>query len=101
MKEPLELCKEADAYWFHSGDPKEPHAVLTSSKHSDGYVNMRKVLQDPKRCETLTKKLVDKHNILSEKIDYVVSSAYSAITFGYELAKQIGAMNWNRLKSKV
>jgi len=35
-----------DALWIHDGNPKSPHALLTSGKHSNGFFNSRLVIPD-------------------------------------------------------
>ncbi|MCX7804993.1 MAG: hypothetical protein N3A38_07350, partial [Planctomycetota bacterium] len=39
MWEWLKEFKRHGAIWLHCGDPKAPHAMLTSGLHSDGFVN--------------------------------------------------------------
>ncbi|OHB18736.1 MAG: hypothetical protein A3D40_01835 [Parcubacteria group bacterium RIFCSPHIGHO2_02_FULL_40_12] len=93
-QEILAIYEKEDAVWFfnYNGDPKAPHAELTSGFCSDGYVNSAPVLADPKNVELLTSELVTrlaKRNVV--KVDWIVGSAYAAITFSYELARQLGA----------
>lgn len=93
-QEILGYYERANAVWFfnYNGDPKAPHAELTSGLCSDGYVNSAPVLADPKVVEILTKELVSRfpgRNV--GKVDWVVGSAYAAITFSYEVARQLGA----------
>jgi orotate phosphoribosyltransferase len=38
--------KQKDALWMHDGNPKRPHALLTSGKHSNGFFNSRLVIPD-------------------------------------------------------
>lgn len=35
-----------EALWIHDGNPKRPHALLTSGKHSNGFFNSRLVIPD-------------------------------------------------------
>jgi orotate phosphoribosyltransferase len=35
-----------NALWIHDGNPKRPHALLTSGKHSNGFFNSRLVIPD-------------------------------------------------------
>jgi len=84
---------EKNAIWTFKVMPNEPHALLASGKHSDGYINLNAVLQSPQLCETLAKKLVSKlmnHGITKEHVDVVVSSSFAAITLGHEVARQLG-----------
>jgi len=84
---------EHNAIWTFKGLEGEPHALLASGKHSDGYINLNTVLQSPQLCETLAEQLVSKlrsQGITKENIDVVVSSSYAAIVFGYAVARQLG-----------
>jgi len=88
----LEYCQ---ASWFYAGEAREPHAILTSGKHSDGYINLNAVLQYPNLCEILAGQLIEnlkKQGITREKIDAVVSSSFAAITFGQEVARQLNVL---------
>ncbi len=42
----IEEYKNKDALWIHDGNPKRPHALLTSGKHSNGFFNSRLVIPD-------------------------------------------------------
>lgn len=83
-----------DAAWLYKGDPdpSKPHAELVSGKCSNGYFNCRRVLCRPNLCEILACQL--KRKLVSVGIthtDWVVGSAYSAITWSYEVARAFGA----------
>lgn len=108
------IYQRAGAVWFfdYNGDPKAPHAEITSGLCSDGYVNSAPVLSDPNTVQTLAFWMTErlrKRNI--NEVGWVIGSAYAAITFSYEVARQLGAkhgfvekdsvdpkkMKWNRL----
>ena len=38
--------KERGALWFHDGNPKRPHSLLTSGNHSNGFFNSSIVIED-------------------------------------------------------
>src|SRR3989344_4259040 len=38
--------RKKDALWIHDGNPKRPHALLSSGKHSNGFFNSRLVIPD-------------------------------------------------------
>jgi len=84
-----------DAFWIHDGDPKKPHAQLTSGKCSNGFFDCSRVLCYPNLCEILARQLARK--LLKtgkiENVDWVIGSSYSAITFSYEVAKALGAIH--------
>ncbi len=85
----FELC---NAVWIHNGNPAAPHAELSSGLCSNGFFESQAVLENPNLSEILAHQLIMKlreAGIL--KADWVISSAYAAITFGYEVARQMGA----------
>lgn len=75
----------AGGFWRHGGDPRLPHAELTSGKHSNGFANASVLICRPellsRMCAALHASLV-----LREAPDRVVGSAYGSIPFAYELA---------------
>lgn len=86
------LFEISDAIWLHKGT--QPHALLASGKHSDGYVNCNQVLRFPNLNRILVEQLIKKlaeNGIIKDDVDWVVSSAYAAIPFGQEVAKQLNA----------
>ncbi len=82
-----------DAGWIYHGDPDsaKPHAELTSGKCSNGYFNCRKVMCYPRLAEILAVQLYRKLITLLAPDLIVIGSAYSAITFSYEVARAFGA----------
>ncbi len=49
------VYQEKNALWFHDGNPKRPHALLTSGNHSNGFFNSKLVTDD----DTLREEAVD------------------------------------------
>lgn len=89
----LEWFDCCDAVWLHDGDPTKPHAELISGMCSNGYFDCPRVLEYPNLTEILAQQLV---KLLKDKIpqpDWVIGSAYAAITFSYEVAKAFGAVH--------
>lgn len=90
----FELC---DAAWIHDGDPKKPHAELTSGLCSNGFFDCMRVLKYPNLAEILGWQLAWKLSGHSQDIakaavaDWVIGSPYAAITFSYEVAKALKA----------
>ncbi|MBL7142457.1 MAG: hypothetical protein ISS83_02290 [Candidatus Pacebacteria bacterium] len=87
----FDLC---DAAWIHDGDPKKPHAELTSGMCSNGFFDCMRVLKYPNLAEILAKQLAKelKNQGISTP-DWVIGSAYATITFSYEVAKAFGAVH--------
>lgn len=93
-KKPEEILELAEASWVYQGFPEEPHALLTSGLHSDGYYNVNEATQFSNLCETLAKKLVETlPELIRERMDVVASSSFAAITFGAEVARRLGVMS--------
>jgi orotate phosphoribosyltransferase len=93
-----QLFEQEDACWLYGGDPKLPHAELSSGKHSDGFFDCLRVLRYPNVSKILAHQLAleidpvmwayfKKHKVINPKI-WVISSAYAAITFGYDVAEE-------------
>lgn len=80
-----------NALWLHDGNPKRPHAELTSGKHSNGFFNSSFIIQDAslvaQAAEDLLVKLFDE-GIEPDHYDRFVGSAYGVITLPHELACQ-------------
>lgn len=83
------IYQKYDAVWFfdYGGDPKAPHVLLTGGDCSDGYINSALVTSRPNMLSYIVKELTP----LLPRVDWVVGSPYAAITFSYELARQLGA----------
>lgn len=89
----LEEYKKIGAFWVHDDNPKRPHALLTSGKHSNGFFNGSKVIVDPQllRRSLLSILWCDegpKH--LSHRPKYVVGSALGAINIAHTMAEILG-----------
>lgn len=82
-----------DASWVHDGDPAKPHAELTSSWCSNGFFDCLRVLKHLNLSEILAYQLTKKIRsvIGGEMVDWVVASPMAGITFGHDVARQIGA----------
>ncbi len=100
-REVLEWFYSENACWVYEGEPsaKRAHAELTSGLCSNGFIDCLRILRYPNICEILGQQLA--RRLKAEKIgkvDWVVSSAYAAITFGHEVAKGLGAIFMNTEK---
>lgn len=85
----FELC---NAVWIHGGNPIFPHAELSGGLCSNGFLESQGVLENPNLSEILAYQLIKKLKKSGiKKPDWIVSSSYAAMTFGYEVARQMGA----------
>ncbi len=97
-EEVLSIFDPCDAGWMHDGNPKSPHAELTSGKCSNGFFDCLRVLRHPNFCEILGLQLAKKikkelKKLGIELIDWVIGSPYADITFSYEVAKFFKAIH--------
>lgn len=85
----LGIYQKCNAVWFfdYDGDPKAPHVLLTGGDCSDGYINSALVTCIPGTLSFIAGELVP----YLPRADWVVGSPYAAITFSYEIARQLGA----------
>jgi len=91
--EMVAIFNTLDAFWLYDGEPtsEKPHALLKSGLHSNGFISCNNVLKHPVLCKLFANEIVKLFEIEypSEKVDVVVSSAYSAINLGYEVARRL------------
>ncbi len=93
-----------DAFWAYEGNPspQKAHAELVSGLCSDGFFDCLLVLRYSNIAEILgrqlARRLIQNGWLSPRKIDWVVSSAYAAITFGHEVAKGLNAIFMNTEK---
>lgn len=84
--------RRVGAFWRHDGDPNKPHALLTSGKHSDGYYNGAKLVENPGILAEVIAGMTEKIEpyFKGEKPTYIMGPAMGAITLGHEMARQLG-----------
>jgi len=71
------------------------HFLLTSGLHSPWYFDSSKVLKSPTTAEKLAKKLVQKFKkLVPDKPNYIISPAMGGIIIGYEVAKNLGGVEF-------
>lgn len=100
-KDELEaIFKACDAFWYHSGkkNPTAPHAVLTSGKHSNVYVNCLKVLERSNLCQIMAQQVVYlMESYYDGPIDRVIGSDSSALGLSKNVADILG-IKWNPMQ---
>lgn len=96
----LTWLKNEDAYWEYQGEPspKRPHAELSGGGCSNGFIDMPAILKYPYICEILGRELGRLLKEYGVETDWVISSPYSAITLGHEVAKELGAIFGHPIK---
>ncbi len=88
MRDWLKEFKLHGAIWLHCGDPRAPHALLTSGLHSDGFVNTTAVTCRPELIEGILKSPdgLGPHLEEARGADWVIGSAMGAITLAHSAA---------------
>lgn len=69
----------------------EGHFLLSSGKHSDGYVQCAKLLMHPDKAEKAVKLIVEK--LEDVDFDIVVGPAMGGIIVSYEIGRQTGKLS--------
>lgn len=87
-----EIFRDEGAIWVHDGSQARPHALLTSGLHSDGFVNCTVVTQRP----ALLDRILSEQDGLpahlpKNRVDWVIGSAFGAISLAYAIALKLGA----------
>ena len=79
------ILKTCEAMWAYSGNPADPHAILTAGDHSDGFVDVPKALVYPNLARLfayqLTKSVVSAHMSAHgelPKVDWVIGSDHAS-----------------------
>lgn len=81
------------ALWLHDGNPRRPHALLTSGKHSNGFFNSGLVAEDPMLIIDASIDLAGAvgEDINTGPINHVVGPAMGAIVLAHCLAHALRA----------
>jgi len=93
IEEILEWFKIRQAYWQHDGNFNNPHALLTSGRHSNGFFDCLRVLQHLNLSDILANQLARKiRTVIGDlKVDYVIGSPMAGITFAHDVARALDA----------
>ena len=101
----IKLYEEKGALWWHDGNPKRPHALLTSGKHSDGFFNSELVMEDPNSLNDACADLIMALRTTDfnfGSFERVVGPAMGAITLVHDLARLISRRrSWPCLRAYV
>ncbi len=102
------ILKVCDAVWIHSDNPADPHAELTSGKHSNGFVNVLNALVYPNICRLfahqLYKKFMREYLALFRKvwqIDWVIGSDHAGAALSHDVGEFLNAKTDFTAKEQV
>ncbi len=86
------VFRECGALWLHSGDPKLPHAQLTSGKCSNGFVNTLGVLRHTNFCLIMADQIVRRlpKDWVFERNDWGIGSDHASATLSFAVSSQLG-----------
>ncbi|MGM0629241.1 MAG: hypothetical protein ACQESA_02340 [Patescibacteria group bacterium] len=89
----LDILRENDALWFHSGGVKAPHAEVEGVFCTSGYVNCSLFLNKPTITDFLATKLIlsIEKSIGVRKIDWVVGPSGNGYVLAHNIARTLGA----------
>lgn len=78
---------------MHDAATNKPHAILTSDKHSNGFINCLKALKFVNISQIFAYHLARKIRVEigDQKIDWVIASPMAGITFGHDVARFLEA----------
>lgn len=99
MEEFIVMLNYLSAYWQYPGEARAevPHALLKAGGHSNGFIACMEILRYPGLCKLFANEIIKKIISFGEFeigiVDVVVSSAYSAIGIGWEVASGIRPYN--------
>ena len=88
----IDQYKKKNALWIHDGNPKHPHALLTSGKHSNGFFNSREVIPDEGLLREAASDLVESFALLGEdlrSLDGVVGPQTGATTLARLICEEL------------
>ena len=92
----INLFKICNAIWIYDGNPQGPHALLTSGRHSDGYIDISQILKFTNLRDILAQRMIEEVLLpvtgSKIEIDYVVSSSMAAIAAGDGVATYLGGL---------
>lgn len=92
QKEFDHIASLCGALWLHSGDPKHPHAELTTGKCSNGFINVLRILKYTNLCDILALQLL--HRIKANymgPIDWVIGSDHAGAALSHSVAIRANA----------
>ena len=87
------IYKKLNAFWIHDGNPKHPHARLTSNRHSNGFFNSRLVIERDdvlRLCALRLKDMYSESATHLRDVDIVVGPQTGATRLATLLAIHIG-----------
>lgn len=94
-EEVLEWFKILGAGWVHDGDPKKPHAILHSKKHSNGFFLCKRVLAYGNLREILANCMIQRLQAAGlKKVDGVFGSPYSSILLAGDIGRLLGVKTY-------
>ena len=90
-KDMLGIFEKCDAYWVHNGDPKNPHAELTSGLCSNGFIDCLRVLKYRNLSQILAIQLAQRVRKIvgDEKIMWTIGSPMAGIYFADDLGEAL------------
>ncbi|MEA2701999.1 MAG: orotate phosphoribosyltransferase [Candidatus Parcubacteria bacterium] len=93
----LRAYQDLGALWIHDGNPRRPHALLTSGQHSNGFFNSKLVIEDKPLLNLAAQdlvELIDGRGEILCLIDRVVGPQTGATDLAELIAHELGC-SWS------
>jgi orotidine-5'-phosphate decarboxylase len=93
------VFKTAAAMWLHDKKPDSPHAILTTGKHSNGFVDTLRVLKNTNLCEIFAEEMAEMYKNYARKTgcterpDWVIGSDHAGATLSLMVALKLGSQH--------
>lgn len=104
----VKIYKGLGAIWMHGGNPKQPHALLTSGSHSDGFFDSGLVTGYPRYLDVAARNIVGlimnhfqgcvPSSYHPQFVHRVVGPAMGAITLAHDIARCLNFTHSNRCR---
>lgn len=86
----LEVC---DAFWLHSGNPKDPHAITTKGECTNGFVDTLRALRYTNLCDILALSMVNlflqrypEYHRSKQGVSWVIGSDHAGAALSHSVA---------------
>lgn len=89
--------EEREALWMHDGNPRRPHALLTSGLHSNGFFFSKPVTDNPELCQKAAMTLAGKFSQANDitKVNRVVGPKSGATKLAEAIHLSINLLGGN------
>ncbi len=88
------IARLCGALWLHSGNPRHPHAELTTGKCSNGFIDVLRILKHTNLCDIMALQLLKRiRSLYQGPIDWVIGSDHAGAALSHSVAIRAGALH--------